>query len=64
MTAVTLLNFALALGIFAVPPAAAVRLWLWVRRRQRRAHLPRFARWTANVLVGVAGMITIGTVVA
>ena len=63
MTAVALLSLALALGIFAVPPAAAVGLWLWVRRRQWRAGLPRFAQRTAYVLVGIAAMITIGTVV-
>lgn len=63
MTGVSLLRLALALGIFAVPPATTVGLWLWVQRLQRRVGLPRFARWTAYVLVGVAAMITVGTVV-
>ncbi len=58
-----LLGLALVLGIFAVPPAMTVGLWLWVRRLQQRGALPRFARWTAYVLVGVAGVIAVGTVV-
>ena len=53
----------LALGIFAVPPVAAVVLWFWVRRPQRRAALPPFARWSTYTLIGVAGMITVGTLV-
>jgi hypothetical protein len=58
-----LTTFALALGMFAIPPSATVGLWLWVRRLQQRADLPRFARWSTYTLVGVAGMITVGTVV-
>ena len=63
MIVVALLSLALALAIFAVPPAATVGLWLWVRRLQRRAGLPRFARWSTYTLVSVAGVITVGTVV-
>jgi len=63
MIVVALLSLALAFGIFAVPPAATVGLWLWIQRLQRRVGLPRCARWTAYVLVGVSGVITVGTVV-
>ena len=63
MIVVAVFGLVLALGIFAVPPVAAVALWFWVRRLQRRAGLPRFAGWSTYALIGVAGMITIGTVV-
>jgi hypothetical protein len=64
MITVALLSLVLALGIFAVPPAAALGLWLWVRRLQQREGLPRFARWSTYTLIGVAGMITVGTVIS
>ena len=47
-------GFVLALGILAVPPVAAVGLWLWVRRLQRRAGLPRFARWSSYTIIGAS----------
>ncbi|HEY2513920.1 MAG TPA: hypothetical protein VGI39_23795 [Polyangiaceae bacterium] len=56
------LSFVLALTLFAAPPAAALVLWLWVRRLHEREGLPRFARWSAYTLVGVAGVISLGTV--
>jgi hypothetical protein len=63
MNLVALFSLALALGVFAVPPGAAFGLWLWVQRLHRRGGLPRFARWSTYTLVGVAAMITVGTVV-
>jgi hypothetical protein len=63
MIVVPVFGLVLALGIFAVPPAAVLGLWLWVRRLQRRVGLPRFAKWSSYTLIGVAGVITIGTVV-
>jgi hypothetical protein len=60
---VALFSLALVLGVFAVPPAAAVGLWLWTQRVNRRDGLPRFARWSTYTLVGVAGVISAGTVV-
>lgn len=50
-----------ALMLFAVPAAAAVGLSVWMRRHERRAPLPRYAKWIAYTLIGVVGVITIGT---
>lgn len=63
MNLVAAFSLGLAFGIFAVPPGAAFGLWLWVQRLQRRGGLPRFARWSTYTVVGVAAMITVGTVV-
>ena len=63
MTVMAVFGLVLAIGIFAVPPAATLGLWLWVRRLEARAGLPRFARWSTYTLIGVAGMISVGTLV-
>jgi hypothetical protein len=55
-------GFLLALALFAVPPAGAIGLWIWVRRLHRRVGLPRFARFSTYTLGGVAGILTVGTV--